>query len=90
MALAEFLYGGLWFSYGLAHHDPFIYAPNSLGAAFGLFQIVLIAVVRFLKRSKRGSFNFDKPAFSRVFSQWSDHGDQAGIVIKPSEAPLEP
>lgn len=35
------LNGGLWSAYGWAVADPFIWAPNVVGAVFGCFQVSL-------------------------------------------------
>ncbi|KAL6753509.1 sugar efflux transporter for intercellular exchange-domain-containing protein [Haematococcus lacustris] len=37
--------GALWVTYGLAVQDPFVWGPNAVGAAFGLLQLLLLAVL---------------------------------------------
>jgi solute carrier family 50 protein (sugar transporter) len=45
------LNGSFWTAYGLAVMDPFIYAPNGLGALLGVVQMILCAL---FPRSKGG------------------------------------
>lgn len=41
LAFAAIVNGGLWSAYGWAVADAFIWAPNIVGAAFGVLQVVL-------------------------------------------------
>ncbi|GBF97258.1 hypothetical protein Rsub_09949 [Raphidocelis subcapitata] len=41
LAFAAIVNGALWAAYGWAVADPFIWAPNFVGAAFGLLQVAL-------------------------------------------------
>ena len=42
MAAANTANGLAWFTYGVALNDPYLMAPNGIGAVLGLIQIVLI------------------------------------------------
>ncbi|XP_022141801.1 bidirectional sugar transporter SWEET2 [Momordica charantia] len=41
LSLATFLVSTSFFLYGLFNYDPFIYAPNGIGAVLGIVQLVL-------------------------------------------------
>mmetsp|Transcript_32710 Transcript_32710/g.80597 ORF Transcript_32710/g.80597 Transcript_32710/m.80597 type:complete len:269 (+) Transcript_32710:151-957(+) len=44
IAVANTVNGTAWFVYGLALEDPYIYAPNAVGATLGVLQIGLIVM----------------------------------------------
>ncbi|XP_024995431.1 bidirectional sugar transporter SWEET4-like [Cynara cardunculus var. scolymus] len=51
LSLFCFANGVCWFSYGLIRFDPFVVAPNGIGALFALAQLVLYAI--FYKSTQR-------------------------------------
>ncbi|XP_058203651.1 bidirectional sugar transporter SWEET4-like [Rhododendron vialii] len=51
LSLASFANAICWSSYALIGFDPFIMAPNGLGAVFGMAQLILYAI--FYRKSKK-------------------------------------
>ena len=46
IAVMQIANGGLWTGYGLAISDPFVWAPNAVGACTGCILVTLIVVFR--------------------------------------------
>jgi solute carrier family 50 protein (sugar transporter) len=46
LAIMQILNGGLWFGYGLAISDPFVWVPNAVGACTGIFLTMLVLIFR--------------------------------------------
>ena len=74
------LNGTFWTAYGIAVLDPFIYAPNGLGALLGSIQVVLIALYpRKPNQLVAGAPETTTPFTQAAESQKSGHIDEEGI-----------
>ncbi|XP_058097337.1 bidirectional sugar transporter SWEET1 [Magnolia sinica] len=55
LSLFVFLCGTSWFVFGLLGGDPFIAVPNGFGCGLGALQLILYAIYRDNKGTKKGS-----------------------------------
>jgi solute carrier family 50 protein (sugar transporter) len=46
LAIMQIINGGLWFGYGLAIADPFVWVPNAVGACTGVLLTTLILIFK--------------------------------------------
>ncbi|KAG7673326.1 hypothetical protein Ndes2526B_g03233 [Nannochloris sp. 'desiccata'] len=68
LAIMQIFNGGLWFGYGLAVSDPFVWVPNAVGACTGMLLTTLILIFKEKKeKTSPGTSEEDGTSSTREF-----------------------